>query len=404
MTNFSASPEHLRVLMVHNRYQIRGGEDESFDAERNLLRSGGHEVECYVRDNREIEGRSKLRTAADTVWSRGSRRDVEGILGRGGFDVMHVQNSFPLISPSIFGAARKAGVAVVQTLRNYRPFCVNGFLMREGQICELCLGEDIGWGGVRHGCYRGSRVASAVVTAANAFHRARATWIREVDRFIVASEVTMKKFREGGFPSERLRLKPNVMPALPDLEPGERQRRAIFVGRLSEEKGVRQMVDAWTGLDVPLEIVGSGPLADELAERARAHPNISFRGRVPVEEACRAIAESELLLLPSCWYETFGRTVLEAYAMGTAVLSSRGTAPGELVQEGRTGLLVDGGSVEQIHKAVREFFALPVAARRGMGEAGRELYRGEFGRERNLDRLIEIYREAMSNTEEARRR
>ncbi len=400
MNSLDEEERPLRVLMVHNHYLVRGGEDESFAAETELLRGGGHEVETYVRDNEEIAERGCFRTAVDTIWSRRSQREVEAHLAKGNFDVMHVQNSFPLISPSVYEAGRAAGVAVVQTLRNYRPLCASGLLMRAGEICEKCLGHGVGWAGVRHRCYRGSLPGSAVLVAMNAWHHLRATYLREVDRFIVASELVRRKFVEGGFPEERICLKPNVVPRLPEGEGegGGRKRRAIYVGRLSADKGVELMVDAWIrhGLEIPLEIVGSGPLEATLREKARATPAITFSGRLPVEEACQAIGRAELLLLPTQWYETFGRTVLEAYAMGTAVISSRGTAPGDLVREGETGFLVDRGDAGDLAARVREFFDLPVDERRGMGERAREVYRDHYSREKNLKQITGIYRDVVA--------
>lgn len=387
----------MRILMVHNHYLVRGGEDVSFAAEVELLREAGHHVQTYVRENEEIETRGRLRTAATTIWSRESRRDVADLLAKGQFDLMHVQNFFPLISPSVYGAARAAGVAVVQTLRNFRPLCAAGLLMREGGNCEKCLGKAIGWSGIRHRCYRESFLGSAVVTGMNGWHRARGTYDREVDRFIVAAELVRRKFVDGGFPEDRIRVKPNVMPDLPDLAPGERQRRAIFVGRLSGEKGVRPTIDVWvqSKLEIPLLVVGTGPLEDELKERAKENPAITFTGRLSISEACRAIAESELLLLPTECYETFGRTVLEAYAMGTPVISSRGTAPGDLVREGETGFLVDSGDRAGLEEQVRRFFALSDGERRKLGDQGLAYYHREFSRERNLELLTTIYQEAI---------
>lgn len=387
--------------MVHNHYLVRGGEDASFAAESELLRAGGHEVEVYVRDNEEIAQRGNLRTMADTIWSRQSRREVKSILAGKQFDVMHVQNFFPLVSLSVYGAAREAGVAVVQTLRNYRPLCANGMLMRENGPCEKCLGKAVGWSGIRHRCYRESLRGSAVLAGMNAWHRARGTYLREVDRFIVAAEIVRQKFLAGGFPDDRMRLKPNVVPDLPNLNPGPRLRRAIFVGRLSQEKGLLPLVEAWVAgdFDVPLVIVGSGPLEEELKELARPNPSISFTGRLSVAEACREIAESELLLLPSICYETFGRTIVEAYAMGTAVISSRGTAPGDLVLEGKTGFLVRPGDSEDLRQKIRHFFDLSTADRKKMGQRGKEHYQANFGREENLKQLTAIYREAMEAVE-----
>ena len=396
----------LRVLMVHNHYLVRGGEDASFAAECELLRSAGHEVEVYVRENEEIEQQGRLRTAVGTFWSRQSRREVAGILAAGSFDVLHVQNSFPLISPSVYGAAQDAGVAVVQTLRNYRPLCASALFLRAGEHCELCLGKTVGWGGLRYRCYRGSLPGSAVVVGMNALQKLRGTYPREVNRFIVAAEIVRRKFLEGGFPEDRIRVKPNVVPDLPDLQPGRRQKRAIYVGRYSEEKGVEPLLQSWVEgrIEVPLVMVGSGPLEEKLRAMTAGNPLVTFAGRLPVAEACREIAESELLILPTQCYETFGRTVLEAYAMGTAVISSRGTAPGDLVREEETGYLVEPGNVESLTSAIKRFFSLPGRSREAMGQRALACYRAHFDRKSNLERLTAIYREAIADAEAARGR
>ena len=387
----------LRVLMVHNRYLVKGGEDTSFEAEVELLRQGGHEVECYVRSNEEISQRGRFRTAIDTFSSSQSRREVGSILRANRFDVMHVQNFFPLISTSIYRAARDCGVAVVQHLRNYRSLCAGGLLMRNGQNCELCLGETVGWGAIRHRCYRGSAMGSAVVVGMNAWHRIQRTFVNGTDRFLVPSELVGRKFKEGGFPADRIVVKPDVVPDLSAHRAGDKVPRAIFVGRLSAEKGVRSLVEAWVReqLETPLAILGSGPLEGELRSRAARNPAISFLGQLPLKEACQAMAESELLLLPTECHETFGRTVLEAYAGATPVISSRGTAPGDLVVEGETGYLVNPGDIAGLAACVRRFFSLSREERHQMGRVAHAHYLTHFGRGHNLELLTGVYRDAI---------
>ena len=383
--------------MVHNRYLVKGGEDTSFEAEVELLRQGGHEVECYLRSNEEIRERGRFRTVIDTFSSSQSRQEVASILRAKRFDVMHVQNFFPLISTSIYHAARDCGVAVVQHLRNYRSLCAGGLLMRNGKNCELCLGKTLGWGAVRHRCYRGSAMGSAVVAGMNAWHRIQQTFVHGTDRFLAPSELVRRKFKEGGFPAERIVVKPDVVPDLSAHRSGKKVPRAIFVGRLSAEKGVRSLVEAWVReqLKTPLIILGSGPLEEELRSRAARNPAISFLGQLPLKEACRAMAESELLLLPTECHETFGRTVLEAYAGATPVISSRGTAPGDLVIEGETGYLVDPGDVVGLAAGVRRFFSLAREARHSMGQAALDHYRAHFDRKHNLELLTGVYRDAI---------
>ena len=269
--------------------------------------------------------------------------------------------------------------------------------MINGKNCELCLGKTLGWSAVRHRCYRGSAMGSAVVAGMNAWHRIQQTFVHGTDRLLVPSELVRRKFKEGGFAADRIVVKPDVVPDLSDHRPGEKVPRAIFVGRLSAEKGARSLVEAWVReqLETPLIILGSGPLEGELRSRAARNPAISFLGQLSLKEACRAMAESELLLLPTECHETFGRTVLEAYAGATPVISSRGTAPGDLVIEGETGYLVNPGDIAGIASGVRRFFSLSREERHRMGQVAHAHYRTHFGREHNLELLTGVYRDAI---------
>src|SRR5918992_159111 len=227
----------MRVLLVHCRYQIRGGEDECVEFERRLLTDAGVEVDLYEDDNRRVEEIGRLRAATDTVWSRRSRRAIRERLRAKSYDVVHVHNFFPLISPAVHHAAQAEGCAVVQTLHNYRLLCPNGIFFRDGHVCEDCLGRSVAWPAVAHACYRGSRPASAAIVAMLAGHRLLGTWRSKVDAFIALNEFGRRKFIEGGLPAERIVVKPNFVTPDPGVGDGKGGF-ALFVGRLTPEKGV----------------------------------------------------------------------------------------------------------------------------------------------------------------------
>src|SRR3972149_8945895 len=264
-----------KLLCVHNWYRQPGGEDAVFNAEAALLRSRGHGVLEYTEHNSEVERLTAPAAAARTFWSANSCRRVRRLLSDGRPDVAHIHNTFPLISPSVYHACRKAGVPVVQTLHNFRLICPAATLFRGGLPCEDCVGRTVPWPGVLHRCYHGSRTQTVALAGMLAFHRLIGTWAEQVDVHIALTDFARRKFIEGGLPAERIVVKPNFVHPDPGMKDGEGEY-AVFVGRLSEEKGVRTLLRAWRSLgDVPLRIAGDGPLTGEArrfvnSERLRA--------------------------------------------------------------------------------------------------------------------------------------
>jgi glycosyltransferase involved in cell wall biosynthesis len=281
----------MRVLMVHCRYQIRGGEDECFEAEQRLLRAAGVEVEVYEDDNRRIDELGGLRTALDTVWSQRSYAAIRERLRQKPCDLVHVHNFFPLISPAVYHAAQAEGCAVVQTLHNYRLSCPSGIFYRDGQVCEDCLGKPVAWPAVVHGCYRGSRAGSAAIATMLAGHRLLGTFARQVDLYVALNEFMRRKAIAGGLAPERVVIKPNFVDPDPGIGDGEGGF-ALFVARLNPEKGVPQLLAAWQrlGARIPLKIVGDGPLTPMVQEAAASTPASSIwaGGRSPSSTRCSA--------------------------------------------------------------------------------------------------------------------
>ena len=248
----------MRVLMVHCRYQIRGGEDECYEAEQRLLREAGVEVDGYEDDNRRVERQGKLRTAVATVWSKSTYDAVRARLRAKRYDLVHVHNFFPLISPAVYHAAQAEGCAVIQTLHNYRTACPAGTFYRDGRVCEDCLGRKVPWPGVVHGCYRGSRAGTAAVAAMIAGHRLIGTWQNKVDLYIALNEFMRAKAIAGGLPAHKIVIKPNFVRP----RPGRRR----WEGRLCPVHGPAQSRE------------GRARAARRLAAPRRAHP-AQDRGR-----------------------------------------------------------------------------------------------------------------------------
>jgi glycosyltransferase involved in cell wall biosynthesis len=383
------------ILAVHDYYASANpsGEALSFEAEVALLQAHGHEVVTYVRHNDEIDGYGWAARAAlpvRTIWNSRSRREVAALLRAHRPAVAHFQNTFPLISPSAYAACRDAGVPVVQTVHNYRLLCPVATFYRRGRICEECLGRAVPWPGVLHACYRGSRAKSATVAAMLVAHRLLRTWSRQVDLFVTPSEFTRAKLVEGGFPADRIAVKPNFL----FEDPGVRERvgeGAIYVGRLSEEKGLRSLLRAWARVrDVSLRIVGDGPMLAEVRALAAGRPGVEVLGRRTPAEVSALLKAAAFAVFPSEWYETFGRVTMEAFACGVPVVAARLGAMAEAVEDGRTGLLFSPGDAADLAARV-EWARDHAEATAEMGRAARAAYEARYTADRNYTALSGIY-------------
>ncbi|OLE74348.1 MAG: glycosyl transferase family 1, partial [Bacteroidetes bacterium 13_1_20CM_4_60_6] len=257
----------MRILVVHNYYQQAGGEDEVFRAEVALLREHGHDVSTLTTENGAVHGLRSLVAARDAVWSVGFQRRLTECLRQSRPDVAHFHNTFFQVSPAAYYACRDAGVPVVQTLHNYRLVCPSATFYRDGRACEDCVGRAVALPGIRHGCYRQSRAQTAVVAGMLTAHRWLGTWQRSVDAYIAMTEFAREKFIAGGLPAEKIAIKPNFCATDPGIGNGAGGY-ALFVGRLSAEKGVETLMAAWRRLGgtVPLYVVGDGPLAPAVEE------------------------------------------------------------------------------------------------------------------------------------------
>jgi glycosyltransferase involved in cell wall biosynthesis len=379
----------MRILIAHNAYQQKGGEDSVMATESTLLSSRGVEVAVYSRHNDEITGMSRVALAGQTIWSSRTEADIAKWVADFRPDVIHVHNTLPLISPSLYVAAHKAGVPVVQTLHNFRLFCTQAMFLRDGKVCEDCLGK-LPWRGVVHGCYRNSRVQSAVVGGMLAVHRALGTYRNKVTRYIALNEFCRKKFIEGGLPAERIVVKPNFV----DIPAGDEKLRqgGLFVGRLSAEKGIVALARAMDQVPTcQLNVIGSGPEEAALSSRA----NIHMLGFLPRDQIFRHMQRAAYLLMPSIWYENFPLTLVEAFACGLPVIASRMGAMAELIEDGRTGLLFEPGAAEDLAKKIIWAEANPEAMI-AMGKYARNEYEAKYTPERNFRRLMVIYMEAIN--------
>jgi glycosyltransferase involved in cell wall biosynthesis len=386
----------MRILLCHNHYQQPGGEDHSFKDEARLLEEHGHEVVRYTLHNDAIAEMSRVGLAASTIWNGAVYRELRECMRSRRPDLVHFTNTFPLISPAAYYAARAEAIPVVQALRNYRLLCANALLLRDGLPCEKCLRRHVGLPAIRHKCYRDSRAATAVVTGMLAMHRAVGTWRRKVDLYYTPSEFARRKFIAGGFDPDRIAVKPNFV----SPDPGEGAGSggyAIFVGRLSPEKGLTTLLEAWQrhAPPIPLKVVGDGPLAPMVKEAAARSSQIQWLGQQPLQRTLDLIGDAAVLVFPSLAYETFGRTVIESFAKGTPVVTADNGAAAELVDDTTNGYHFVTGDAGSLAQRVAQ-----MAERRGsMRRAARAKFLRYFTADRNYQMLMNIYRRAASRDE-----
>jgi glycosyltransferase involved in cell wall biosynthesis len=378
----------MRILLVHNYYLQPGGEDQVFSAETEVLRAHGEEVRTYTLHNNRTASMGRLSLASSTVWNRIVFRELTSLLQDYVPDIVHCHNTFPLISPAAYAAAGRLRIPVIQTLHNFRLLCLNGLFLRNGAPCEDCLGRAVAWPGVLHRCYRQSRQASTVVAAMLGIHRWCGTWQTAVDTYLAMSDFARAKFVAGGLPADRIVVKPNFLAHDPGT--GAHQGAyALYVGRLSPEKGIASLVSVWERLAarMPLRIIGNGPL--ETLSLAR-QPGIEWLGWQPRERVLAAMKEASFLIFPTECYEGFPIVLLEAMATGLPIIASRRGALPEIVRDGESGVLVSSNDPEHWLEALRWAISHPDELAL-LGRRGRLAFEGRYTEEAGYRQLAEIY-------------
>jgi len=428
----------MRILVAHNAYIFRGGEDTVVEAEINLLRRHGHEVVLYHRDNAQLDALPRWQVAIDSVWSKRTISGVGQLLRSFQPHVIHAHNTFPLISPSLYIVAEHYQVPVVQSLHNLRLLCTQAMLTRHDRSCHDCVGRWP-WRAVLHRCYRGSLTQSAVSAGIVSAHRALGTWRHRIRRYIVLNQMCREIFIRGGLPANKLCIKPNFVEgsiAPIDSAPNDKQyidkqwtnkqstnnqsiehnltgvrsannvsighgnqpdqcnRRhgGLFIGRLSPEKGLHTLAQALQERPVTrITVCGSGPL-QPLVEQTQGLDYIGFQQGAALRQR---IANAEFLVMPSTGIESFGLAAIEACACGTPVIASRHGGLREIIDHGRNGLLVAPGNADELADAIAYAVANPSDMRR-MGLEAYQTYLARYTPERNFAMLMDIYHQALT--------
>lgn len=389
----------MNILIIHNSYRQPGGEDSVVAQESRLLERNGHRVTTYKRSNDEINDLSfsqRLGLIGRIISASDSKIAVRRILKDLKPDLVHVHNTFAVVSPSVYEACQEEDVPVVQTLHNYRLLCPAATFYRDTGPCEECVTHSL-MRSVRHACYRDSRLMSGAIALMLQKHRIRQTWDDKIDAYIAISGFVREKFIAAGFSAHKIITKPNFV----DPDPGERDHLgdyALFLGRLSPEKGLGTLLAAWERLpnSIPLVIAGDGPMRSSLENEVvrKGLKSISFIGRIKREQAFNAIKKAAFLVVPSVWSEPFGMVVAEAFACGTPVLGAFAGSIQEMIDDQVTGLHFTRGDSSALAQKV-EWAWGHLSAMAVMGKAARKVYESRYTAKTNYQFLMSIYGSAI---------
>lgn len=383
----------MKILQVHNYYQLPGGEDIVVSNEKKLLESFGHTVIQYTRHNSEIENyslREKFSLFKSTYWSKKSFSEISAIIKKEEPDICHVHNYLPLISPSVFYACKENNIPVVQTLHNYRMLCANAYLFRNGSVCEECLGKSL-CHSVKYGCYRNSRIQTYVVASSMEKHKQRGTFDNFVDAYICLTEFQRNKMIEGGISELLLQVKSNFIHDDPGFE-NNSENFLISAGRLDIQKGTDILIKSIDRLenDIKIMVAGSGPSE----EQVKTHPKINYAGQLSHNELIQNLKKSYALIFPSVCFEGMPLTIMEAFACGKPVIASRLGAMEELITEGYNGLLFEPGNPEELAQKINRAAKHPEEIKR-MGENARKEFEEKYTADMNYKLLIDIYQKVI---------
>ena len=398
----------MKILLVHNFYgsAAPSGENRAYAAERELLRQRGHTVIEFTRHSDEIINRGMFGTiqgALATLWNPFSKRALQSVLEEEKPDVMHVHNTFPLLSPSIFHATKRLQTATVLTLHNYRTFCAAGIAMRDGVSCAECLEIQSVAPALKYGCYRKSRFATLPLATMIALHRRIKTWQTHVNAFVVLSGFQKEMIAKAGLPAARIYVKAPFYADPPDpLLWKERENKVVFVGRLGIEKGVYTLIEAWKlwGKEAPkLEVIGDGPEKVRLQEAANGNgigERVFFLGGLPFPEVQRRLGQACLLVLPSLCFEGFPLAITEAFSLGVPVVASDVGPLPDIVKDGENGALFKAGDALSLYHTMKEIWGRSDRLS-SLGQGARQEFEEKYTANTNHRALIRIYEAAVAH-------
>jgi glycosyltransferase involved in cell wall biosynthesis len=396
----------MKILVCHNYYRSSApsGEDAVANNEVKLLKEHGHEVITYNKFNDDLDDSSlinKLIIAKNTIWSNSTYKELTDFLAVHKPDITHFHNTFPQISPSAYSACKNHGVPVIQTIHNYRFICPGALLQRKNVPCEDCVGNNF-FPALRHRCYRNSLSATGTLVAMISFNRLVGSYHNNIDRYIALTEFAASRLIAGGLPKEKIVTKPNYLPEPPIVGSGGTYY-AVYVGRLSEEKGLRTLLDAFDRVrSLQLKVLGDGPLRAELEATAKSkNLNIEFMGFQDKDVILSTIRNALVQIVPSEWYEGFPMVILEAFACGTPVIASRIGSLTEVIKSGITGYHFTAGNSKELASCINNIATIANSQPNQYHQIrtnSRLQFENHFTAERNIKLLTNIYEEAIRSS------
>ncbi|MEN8154853.1 MAG: glycosyltransferase family 4 protein [Acidobacteriota bacterium] len=385
----------MKILLIHNRYQQKGGEDSVFEIEGRLLEQNGNEVERLIFDNKNISTFfNKIKAAVFLFYNPQSSGILKEKLRTFRPDIIHVHNFFPLASPSIFFRSNRENIPVVLTLHNYRLVCANATLHKDNKICEKCMGRLLPLSGLMKKCYRDSVLQTALVTLFSSFHKIAGTWKKRIDQYIVLTEFQKKIILRSSLKikEKKLTVKPNFVD-----DPGEGQEERedyfLFIGRLSEQKGISTLLDSLNFYNFSLKVVGDGPLKDLVMEKAEIKNNLEYIGFMDRKLIFEYLKKARALIFPSTWYEGFPVVIAEALATGTPVITSNIGSQAEIIIDGYNGIHFNVSDPADLAAKVKYFSGLK---NNSMYQNARKEFLEKYSSEKNYRSLIKIYSDAIN--------
>lgn len=381
----------MKILFVHNFYQLAGGEDQVFWAEQALMKENGHDVYAYTVNNDTIQSlSSKFKAAYNLNYSKSSKKLFATHLAKVNPDIVHCHNFFPLLTPSIFDACKEKNIPSVLTLHNYRLICPSACLMHNDKPWEISI-KYSPYCTIPFKVYKNSFLGTASLARMISYHKRRKTWSKSIERIITLTQFSKRKFIEAGFSEVNMVVKPNFIQD-PDQRDLKRKPYALFIGRLSREKGINFLLDSWKNIDYSLKIIGDGPEKHKISSNLK---NIEYLGSLPNDQVKKILGEAQMLIFPSQWYEGFPMVLVEALACGTPVIVSNIGSMQEIIEHGKNGLHYELGDQEDFCNKVNQLIQNKKYCST-LGEAGRQKYLNNYTPELNYHHMVSIYQEAIS--------
>jgi len=386
----------MKILLCHNFYQSRGGEAQAVLAEKELLEKKGHDVIFFSRDNKEINKYGffqKIYLFFNSLFSLKTYREVKKIIEKEKPNIVHIHNVFPLISPSVYYAAKSCGVPVVQTVHNYRFLCPNGlFLNNKSEICEKCKKSNYFHAVIRK-CYRNSYVQSFLMAITIFVHRQIGTFEKKTDVFIAPSRFLKKKLVEGGFPENKIVVKPNFID-IENMKKSESEDYILYMGRLSREKGLFTLLKAFKSISQStLKIMGEGPLRTDMEKfiREEGISNVQFLGFINGKKRFEILGKAKILVIPSECYENMPFVALESFACGVPVVVSNIGGLFELIENEKTGLLFEMGNAIDLRNKIEKLISNRKLLEQ-MRYNARKCAEEKYSEEIVYKKIIEVYK------------